>query len=147
MGVIHKTTVVPYKAEQMYTLVNDIEAYPVFVPWCNSAVLHEQEGERLVATLAMGIGKVKQKVTTENKMQPGRRIDVSLVEGPFKYLRGHWSFDDIEDAQCRVSMHLDFEFKNKMLKLTLNKAYEQINAALIDVFTRRAHEIYGTRQV
>ncbi len=81
MGVIHKTAIVPYRAGQMYTLVNDVGAYPAFMPWCSRVVLHEQAAERLIATLALGLGKIKQQVTTENTMQPGRRIDIRLLDG------------------------------------------------------------------
>ena len=144
MSLIYKTTVVPYKPVQMYTLVNDVEAYPAFLPWCNHAVLKSHAEERLIATLTVGIGKVKHEFTTENKMLPGRRIDIELLDGPFDYLNGYWQFDDVVDDNCLVTMEMEFEFKNRLMCLTLNKLFEQMNSSLVEVFTRRAHQIYGT---
>ncbi|MGI9228828.1 MAG: type II toxin-antitoxin system RatA family toxin [Gammaproteobacteria bacterium] len=141
--MINKTKVVPYKAGEMYALVNDIEAYPAFIPWCNSAEVREREAHRLVATLVLGVGKLHYSLTTENRMQVDRRIDFSLLEGPFKRLEGYWLFDELQDGHCRATLCMEFEFKNKMLALALNKFYEQVNSTLVDVFSRRAVAIYG----
>ena len=143
MGLINKVKTVPYQAWQMYALVNDIKAYPAFIPWCRDAVLHEQEEKRLRASVVLGVGKLNYKLTTENRMRPDERIEFSLVEGPFRRLEGYWSFDVSGSGSCRVGLYLEFEFKNPMLKLALGKFYEQINNSMIDVFNRRAMEIYG----
>jgi len=142
--VIRKTAVVPYTAEQMYDLVNNVDAYPEFLPWCSDASIDVQGEESLTASLTMATGRIRQSFTTENTMEPGRRINVRLVTGPFRYLTGSWVFEPADGGKsCRISLEMDFEFKNKILKLTLSKLFHHIVDTLVDAFTRRAVQVYG----
>ncbi|MEX2354070.1 MAG: type II toxin-antitoxin system RatA family toxin, partial [Gammaproteobacteria bacterium] len=129
-----KSAVVPYTADQMYHLVNDIESYPQFLPWCTDAVVHDRTDESLTATVSLATGKLQQSFTTENRMRAGERIDVNLVKGPFKYLRGHWTFRDIDQNNCQVELEMEFEFRNKLLKLTLSAVFGQFMNALVGSF-------------
>lgn len=141
--MIKKSAVVPYNAEQMYDLVNDIDSYPEFLPWCSEARVFERSETRLKASISMASGSIKQSFSTVNTMQPGRRIDVHLLRGPFKYLDGHWLFEPLEDGGCRISLEMHFEFRNKLLKLTLNKLFNRIVDSLVGSFSERARRVYG----
>ena len=143
MTVIKKSKAVAFGAEQMYELVNDIDSYPRFLPWCKATNVFSRGENGLTASLTLEAGKISQTFTTQNTMQPGRRIDVHLVSGPFKYLRGHWLFEPVTDRSCTVTLEMDFEFKNKLLKLTLSNVFNHIIGSLVEAFTRRAEEIYG----
>ena len=143
MTEIHKKTVVPYTAEQMYALVNNIEAYPEFLPWCTNAEILKPGEFKLTARVALETGKIKQSFITENTMQPGRSIEMNLIKGPFKYLRGHWQFNPDNNDQSTVSLFMKFEFKNKLLKLALNNAFNKIMGSLVSSFINRAETIYG----
>jgi ribosome-associated toxin RatA of RatAB toxin-antitoxin module len=144
LTTIQKSALVPYTAEQMYDLVNDIESYPAFLPWCSSASVTVHAEDSLTASLSMAAGKIRQSFTTENTMEPGRRINVHLVSGPFRHLHGHWTFEPVDDGRaCRISLEMDFEFKSKLLKLTLSKLFHHIVDTLVDAFTRRAVQVYG----
>ncbi len=92
MGSVNKTANVPYTKEQMYDLVNDIESYPEFLPWCTDARVFNRKEESLSATVTLATGKIRQTFTTENRMQVGRRIDIKLISGPFNYLTGYCAF-------------------------------------------------------
>jgi len=141
--VIKKSAVVPYSADQMYVLVNDIESYPEFLPWCSEARVFERSKTRLKASVSMASGSIKQSFSTENTMRPGRRIDVRLLSGPFRYLNGCWQFEPLEDGRCRISLEMHFEFKNRLLKLTLNKVFNRIIDSLVGSFSERARQVYG----
>jgi ribosome-associated toxin RatA of RatAB toxin-antitoxin module len=143
LNEIHKSAVVPYSAEAMYALVNDIAAYPEFLPWCRSTGVQNQNDTHLQATLTLEAGKIRQSFTTENTMQPGRMIEMRLVEGPFKYLNGCWRFEPLSPYSCNVRLDLRFEFKNKVLKLALGKAFKHIMGSLVDSFIQRAEVIHG----
>lgn len=144
MTVIKKTAVVPYTPGQMYDLVNDIESYPEFLPWCSDASVTVHGEESLTASLTMASGRIRQSFTTQNTMQPGRHIEVHLVSGPFRYLTGSWDFEPVDGGEsCRISLQMDFEFKNRILKMTLSKLFHHIVDSLVDAFTRRAVSIYG----
>jgi len=130
----------------MYKLVNDIETYPEFLPWCQKASILKLEPERLTASISLAAGKVRQSFTTENTMQPDRRIDMNLLEGPFKYLKGSWIFEQGPDHACRISINMEFEFSNRLVKFALDKMFTHIINTLITTFTDRAFQIYGGKR-
>ena len=145
MTEISKTTVVPYTPVEMYVLVNDIESYPTFLPWCTAAKILSQQEESLTATLSLALGKIKQSFTTENTMQDGSRIDIRLIEGPFKHLSGYWRFIQEDEQSCHIHLHMNYEFKSKIIKHTLGKAFYIVIDTLVDSFVHRAQQIYGSR--
>ena len=133
----------PFTSRQMFALVNDVESYPAFLPWCSAAGIEDGGEDHLVATITLSLGKIQQSVTTRNTLRPGKRIDMELVRGPLRHLRGVWRFDDVDGGNCRVSLDLDFEFKNKILKLALDKAFGHLSYASVDAFRNRAGQVYG----
>ncbi|NNE36798.1 MAG: type II toxin-antitoxin system RatA family toxin [Gammaproteobacteria bacterium] len=122
----------------MYKLVNDIEAYPEFLPWCNHARVFNRTDKSLNASVSLATGKIRQSFSTENTMEFGKRIDVKLISGPFKYLTGYWEFLDIGDNRCQIKLNMEFEFKNKLLKLTLKSFFNQFIDSLVGAFADRA---------
>lgn len=145
MVAIHKSTSVPYSAEEMYALVNDIESYPDFLRWCKNARVEGRTDTALTATVYMEIGKIRQSFSTENTMQPDREIHMRLLEGPFRFLRGTWRFTPEGDRKCNVRLDIEFEFRNKLLKLALSKTFNHIMESIVDSFIHRAGEVYGVR--
>ena len=145
MAEISKSVDVFYSADEMYTLVNDIESYPLFLPWCKNSQVFNQSDRKLTATLELAIGKIKQSFTTENAMDPGRLISMRLLKGPFKQLTGTWKFDQTGHNKCRVELHMHFEFKSKLLKLSLEGVFNKIMNSLVESFIDRAKQVYGRR--
>ena len=143
MNEIHKSAVVPYSADAMYALVNDIAAYPEFLPWCRSTEVRNQSDTHLQATLTLEVGRIRQSFTTGNTMQPGHKIEMRLVEGPFKSLAGCWTFESLSPRSCNIRLDMRFEFRNKVLKLALSKAFTHIMESLVDSFIQRAGKIHG----
>lgn len=147
MGNISKTAVVHYTAEQMYNLVNDIEAYPQFLPWCTDASVQNRTETGLTASVSLATGKIRHTFTTENTMRPGRQIDVRLISGPFSYLNGSWKFEPAGNALCRIDLQMNFEFKNKLLKLTLSPVFNKFMSTLVSSFIERAEKIHGKQKI
>ena len=145
MAMISKTKRVPYTPDEMYLLVNDIESYPAFLPWCKEARIIRRGDNRLIASLSLGLGKIKQCLKTENTFRTGAEITIRLVDGPFKHLNGSWQFSPYGQA-CDVCLQMDFEFKNALVKHTLGKVLYQAMNSLVEAFVKRAEEIYGKRQ-
>ena len=133
----------PFTSGQMFALVNDVESYPEFLPWCSAAGIEGTGENHLVATITLSLGKIQQSVTTRNTLQPGKRIDMELVRGPLRHMRGAWRFDDVDSSNCRVSLDLNFEFNNRILKLALDKAFGHLSYASVDAFRNRARQVYG----
>ena len=142
MTRINKKAVVKFSANQMYKLVNDIEAYPSFLPWCTDANIINDSKDSLTASVSISIGRIKKIFTTLNTMQQDISIDMKLIKGPFKKLNGSWEFENNNNGGSTVSLVMEFEFKNKLLKYTLGGAFKKITDSLVDAFISRANDIY-----
>jgi ribosome-associated toxin RatA of RatAB toxin-antitoxin module len=145
MREVKRSALVPYTAEQMFALVEDIERYPQFLPWVSAAQLIERTAQVVVGRLEMHRAGMREVITTRNELTPPREITLSLVAGPFKTLDGRWTFEPIgEDRGSRVSLSIRFEFANAMLNLLLSRSFEKSCNELVDAFVARARAVYGT---
>ncbi len=132
----------PYSCEQMFNLVDDIEAYPEFLPYCGGSELISREGDKLVASLTVAKGSFEQAFVTENSNSPFRSIEMRLVEGPFKFLNGLWTFTPLSENASKIELSVEFEFSNKLLGLAFGKIFSQLAESFVDAFTQRAKQVY-----
>jgi len=135
---------VPYTPEQMYNLVNDVEKYPQFLPWCRlTEVLYAKEDE-IMAKIHIAKGGIHKSFTTLNRLQKNRRVAMDLIEGPFNHLQGGWDFEPVSEVGgCQISFKLEFEFSSKLLNVTLGPLFQQITNKMVSAFTERAQQVYG----
>ena len=146
MKEVKRSALVPYTAEQMFALVEDIERYPQFLPWVGAAQVLERGPREVVGRLEMHRAGMREIVTTRNVLTPPREITLTLVAGPFKTLEGRWTFEPIgADRGTRVGLTIRFEFANAMLSLLLSRSFEKNCDELVDAFVARARAVYGTR--
>lgn len=145
MTTVDKSALVIYSAEEMYALVADIPAYGDFLPWCGGARILEQEADRVVAAIDIAYKNVRKSFTTENRLVPGQKIAMNLLDGPFRYLRGHWSFAPLDAQASKISLHLDFEFSNMLMAIALGPVFGGIADSMVESFRRRAEQVYGKR--
>ncbi len=143
MRKVSRSALVPYTAEQMYALVEDVLEYPKFLPWCTNATLHSKDAESIEASLELQKSGIRKTFRTRNSLQPFVAMGIALVGGPFKHLDGGWRFDQLGGDGSKVSLQLEFEFESRMMDALLGHYFEETCNSLIDSFTRRAHEIYG----
>ncbi|MFC1774080.1 type II toxin-antitoxin system RatA family toxin [Pseudomonadota bacterium] len=145
MTSISKSALVPYSPAEMFALVEDIEAYPQFLPWCSKASVLERNADEVRATIALSKGGVDKAFTTCNRIQQGKMIEMRLVEGPFRHLEGFWRFAPLGSDGCKVSLDMEFEFASRMLDLVVGPVFSQVANSLVDSFQQRAVEVYGKR--
>ena len=145
MTSISKSALVSYSPTQMFALVDGIEAYPEFLPWCRNTEVLSRTDDEVRATIELSKGGVEKAFTTCNRNQKNKMIEMRLVEGPFKRLEGFWRFDALGDEGCKVSFDLEFEFASRMLDMVVGPVFSQIANSLVDSFHRRAVEVYGKR--
>jgi ribosome-associated toxin RatA of RatAB toxin-antitoxin module len=145
MRKVNRSALVPYTAREMFGLVDDIESYPEFVPWCNDATVEDRSGNVVLATLELHKGPISKHFTTRNTRHEFEAIDMELAGGPFRHLSGGWRFREIEEQGCRVSLELDFEFENKVLDVMFGAFFKEAGDSLVDAFTTRAREVFGPR--
>lgn len=141
MPRIQRSAQVSYSPEAMFDLVNDVESYPEFLPWCRSARVLDRGDDWLRARVDMARGALHHAFTTRNTLEPGRRIRVELERGPFRHLEGDWHFEPIGDGGCRISLDLEFEFAGRLLSTVAGPIFNQIASTLVDSFCQRAHDL------
>ena len=127
----------------MYVLVEDVESYPEFLPWCGNAVLHWREGDMLEGSVEMHLAGLRRSFRTRNRMREYEAIEMELVDGPFSHLSGGWQFKALDNLGCKVSLEVEFEVKSRATNRLLGRYFEDICNSLVDAFVRRAGDIYG----
>jgi ribosome-associated toxin RatA of RatAB toxin-antitoxin module len=143
MKKISRSAIVEHSAAEVYALVEDIEAYPKFLPWCREARVHERAASETRATLTVGVSGLRQSVTTRNENRPAEAIDMRLVEGPFREFTATWRFSPLSALACRIEFSLQYEFSSRTLGRLLEPLFDRIADTMVDAFARRADDIYG----
>lgn len=139
----------PYPADQLYDLVADIDKYPAFLPWCSAARIRKRSpidgGELLDAELVISFKVFREKFGSRVKLRRDEgKIDVSYLEGPFRYLDNFWEFVPLGERECRVKFYVDFEFKNRALQALIGVVFQQAMQRIVRAFEERAADLYGT---
>jgi len=143
MTTISRSALVPHSAESMFDLVNDVDAYKEFLPWCSHSQVLSRDGEEIRATISIAKGGIEKSFTTLNRLHHAKMMEMRLIEGPFRHLEGYWRFQRLRDDACKVSLDLEFEFANSLVRLAFGKIFTQVVNSLVDAFVQRAEEIYG----
>ena len=143
MRKVQRSALVRYSAAQMYSLVDDVESYPQFLPWCRSTTVHSREGPVVEATLELHRAEMSKRFRTRNTASGTNSIEMQLVDGPFRHLAGRWSFTQVGDAGSKVSLDLEFEFSNAAMDLIFGVFFEETCNTLVDAFTRRAEVVFA----
>jgi ribosome-associated toxin RatA of RatAB toxin-antitoxin module len=144
MKRIARSAIVEHKAEEMYALVDDIESYPRFLPWCAAARVESRTGDSARATLAIGMRGLRTSFTTMNENRPGEAIDMRLVHGPFRSFAAAWRFRSLSDEACSIEFSLEYELSGPLARM-LAPLLDRIADTMVDAFTRRAYEVYGAQ--
>ncbi|SEO55276.1 Ribosome association toxin PasT (RatA) of the RatAB toxin-antitoxin module [Aquisalimonas asiatica] len=127
----------------MFDLVNDVDRYQEFLPWCSDSGVLEHNGDELKAYVTISKGGVSRSFTTRNRAQPGKMLEVRLIEGPFKRLDGYWRFQPLREDASKVSLDLEFEFSNSIVRMAFGRVFDQVANRMVDSFVKRADEVYG----
>jgi ribosome-associated toxin RatA of RatAB toxin-antitoxin module len=143
MPDVKKTAVLPYSASQMFNLVNAIEDYPQFIPYCKSAQILSLNEDEIKATVDFARGSLQKSFTTVNRLQKDKMIEIRLLEGPFRHLQGFWLFEQQPNDSCQITLDLDFEFKNRLLGFAFEPLFLTVANKLVEAFSQRADVIYG----
>ncbi|WP_293764964.1 type II toxin-antitoxin system RatA family toxin [uncultured Aquitalea sp.] len=143
MQVVEKNVLVAHTPAQMYALVDEVEHYPRFLPWCAKAEVHSADDGEQVASLHIDYLKIRQHFTTKNQRVDGQSILMELVDGPFRHLQGLWRFTPLGEIGCKVEFRLQYEFSSAILEKVIGPVFSHISRTLVDAFIKRADEVYG----
>jgi ribosome-associated toxin RatA of RatAB toxin-antitoxin module len=143
MAVVKKNVLVSFSAEQMFALVDKVEDYPLFLPWCGGVSVAERTDTQLKATLSINYHGIKQSFTTQNVNCPPHTMEMHLVDGPFKQLHGYWTFTALRSDACKIEFDLRYEFSSKLLEHLIGPVFSKITNSFVDAFCERAEVVYG----
>jgi len=142
MKKITRTALLPYSAKQVFDLVNDVASYPEFLPWCGGAEVVSASDSEMDAKVTIAKAGIKQTFETHNHLVQGQRIEMHLVDGPFKSLRGEWQFKALDVDACKILFEVEFEVSSGILNAAIGPIFEQIASTMVDSFCERAKQVY-----
>lgn len=140
--VIERSALVNFSAQQMFDLVNDIEAYPSYMSGCHGAQVLERGEDWLIARLDLAKKGLHHSFTTRNTLNRPSSMSMELVDGPFKKFRGTWQFKALSDSSCEVRFHLEYEFSNFLIGMAAGPVLHQLAGEQVDSVCQRARAVY-----
>jgi ribosome-associated toxin RatA of RatAB toxin-antitoxin module len=143
MAQVDKSVLVPHAASQMFDLVDAVEQYPEFLPWCGGSECNFRDAEITRATLHINYRGLRQSFSTENAKVRPQSMQIKLIEGPFKMLAGGWRFTDLAAAGCKVELSLHYEFSSRLMEKLVGPVFGYIANSMVDAFVKRAQRMYG----
>ncbi|WP_407332328.1 SRPBCC family protein [Enterovibrio sp. 27052020O] len=142
MPRITRSALVPFSADQMFKLVNDVEAYPAFVPGCSGSRVLEASDRAMTASVDVAKAGIRKTFTTRNELVEGQAIKMELVDGPFRKLVGGWHFTSLDADACKIELNLDFEFTNSLVEMAFGRVFNELAVNMVTAFTQRARVVY-----
>jgi len=139
MHNIHKSAIVLHPAQKMFQLVDSVENYPQFLPWCGSTQIIERDNDKTIASIEINYKGLRQTFTTENTKRQNQEMIIKLIDGPFKSLSGEWFFKNLDKDSCQIELKLEYEFSNVILEKLISPVFNMIANTFIDEFIKEAN--------
>ena len=143
MAVVEKSVLIEHSARQMFELVDKVEDYPMFLPWCGGTEVFECTTTKTFARIDVSYHGLKMHFSTENAKEYPKSMAISLIDGPFKHMDGGWRFTPLGETACKVEFRLHYEFSSKLLEKVLGRVFGHVVNTLVESFVKRAKLIYG----
>lgn len=145
MPSISRSALVMYSVDQMFQLINDVLAYPQFLPDCGNSKIIAEDDNSVTAALLVSKAGLKKWFTTKNTHISNQQVQLELVDGPFNKLHGRWLLTPLSEDACKVSLELEYEFSNKVFDLAFGRVFNHLTNNMVQAFTQRAKEVYGVK--
>lgn len=142
---VSKSVIVPHTPEKMFNLVNDIKSYPHYLPWCTASEIKDAKDNEIIAAVYLEYLKVKMHFITRNINTPFSKIDMHLVDGPFKHLTGTWVFTPLGETGSKIDFNLEYKFSNVILEKIIGPVFSFISKNIVDCFIKEANKQYAIR--
>ncbi|MBL8364027.1 MAG: type II toxin-antitoxin system RatA family toxin [Burkholderiaceae bacterium] len=146
MKTVQKSVLIWYSPQEMFDLVTSVQQYPQFLPWCDHTRVLEQDDSGMLAEVGIALSGIRHSFVTRNLHEPGRRVQMQLVKGPFSRLDGDWHFHTVGDGSqraARVELLLNYGFDSVTLSKVVGPVFDRIAASMVDAFVKRAEQVYG----
>jgi ribosome-associated toxin RatA of RatAB toxin-antitoxin module len=138
MREVKRSALVSQPPRVVFALINDIERYPEFLPWCSHAQVLSRSEREIIATLGVRQGGFKGEFTTKNILTPDSCVLMQLLDGPFRTLNGQWLLEPVAASGCQVEFSVAFEFKSRLTGMLFEPLFAQTIGSLVEAFVQRA---------
>lgn len=145
MVKVSRSALLMYSSDEMYRLVNDVHAYPEFLPGCIATNIISNTDNIMHASVKVSKAGISQTFTTKNTLVESRSIVMNLVDGPFTHLTGNWTFTELDAKACKVNLDLQFEFSNTLAGIAFGRVFKELAGVMVKSFATRAKVVYGVR--
>jgi ribosome-associated toxin RatA of RatAB toxin-antitoxin module len=142
MAQVVQSVLVMHPVQRMYGLVDGVEAYPDFLPWCGGVAVKERTDAVTEARIDINFHGVKAHFHTRNAKTPDRML-IALVDGPFQRFEGEWVFTPLGEEACKVELRLHWEFSTRLLEKVIGPVFNRIASTFVQSFERRADQLWG----
>ena len=143
MPEVSRSVLVEYTPDQMFALVDRVEDYPGFLPWCGGVTLLHRDAEVTRASILISYHGLRQTFTTENAKRTPVEMRIRLLEGPFRRLDGSWRFTGLAGRGCKVELSMSYEYSSRILEKLIGPVFNHIAGTLVEAFVKRADQVYG----
>ena len=140
MHNIHKSAIVLHSSKKMFQLVDSVENYPRFLPWCGSTQILERDNSKTIASIEINYKGIRQTFTTENTKKQNKEMMIKLIDGPFQSLSGQWIFKNLDNNSCQIELKLEYQFSNIILEKLISSVFNMIANTFIDEFIKEANK-------
>lgn len=140
---VSRSALLNYSADKMYSIISDVRAYPSFLNWCSGVEIISESSDEMVAKLLIAYVKLNISFTTRNVLRQNESLTMSLVDGPFSKLNGQWAIQDLGESASKVSLEMEFDFDNVITQKLFGRVFQNVIAAQLDAFQKRAHALYS----
>ena len=141
MNYINKSEKINVNKETIFNLINNVDEYENFLPWCSSSIILSDDDETMSAEIEISKSLVNWKFTTKNIIQKYKIIKLQLIDGPFKHLEGYWKFDEIDKYNTNVTLYLEYKFDNKLIEMSIKPVFSTIMSSILDSFISEAFKL------
>jgi ribosome-associated toxin RatA of RatAB toxin-antitoxin module len=143
MNFIKKSEEINVSHDLIFALINNVEDYHKFLPWCSDSKIISDTNNKMAAEIEISKNFVNWKFSTENTYSLNKRIDIKLIDGPFNHLEGYWKFKKLDNYNTTVELYLEYKFDSGIIELSIKPIFSKIMSSILDSFISEAFKRKG----
>ena len=143
MDYINKSEEINVSHELIFSLINNVEDYHTFLPWCSDSKIISDNGVKMLAEIEISKNFINWKFSTENTYDLNKKINIKLIDGPFNHLDGYWEFKKIDNYNTIVDLYLEYKFDSRLIELSIKPIFSNIMSSILDSFISEAFKRKG----
>ena len=122
---------------EVFDVLNDIEEYQSFIPFCIDSKIIEENDDEIKASLRLSFMGTSTQFISNNKYKSNEFIEMNLVEGPFSFFKATWIFKRIHNEETQLTFKMSYTILNPMIDLLFSKNIDVVSQRIIEAFKKK----------